>query len=459
MLALLSTRIGTHRRADRARAASWSRGRLLMALGLLWLARLPVDSAPWKAVDRRSGELRPADVRADRRGALRPSSSGSASRCVVAPLTSTLMGSISGRFSGLGSAINNSISRVGQPLLGRAHLHRDQRHLLRVARLDGRPRHRRPAPSAPPSSHSIRRPAGATAEQVAASNQASIEAFHLAMLGVRRAAGDRRAGRLVRPARGCAVPRRRPPSLPRRPPDATDDDSAVTRDWDARTYDRVADPQTRWGTAVLERLPLDGDERVLDAGCGSGRVTELLANRLPRWARGRPRWLAVDDRRRARAAGAVRRPDRIRRRRPRAAASDRRDGRRDPVDRDLPLGARPRRAVQEPGRRPPSRRVARRAMRRLRQHRVGQARAGDDRRRLARPCPLRDADGHRPPPGRRRLRRHRMLADRRTDTLRAGRAARDLHAHGDPGARTWNASRRGARRLRARGGDRVCPSR
>ena len=46
------------------------------------------------------------------------SCSGSASRCVVAPLTSTLMGSISGRFSGLGSAINNSISRVGQPLLG-----------------------------------------------------------------------------------------------------------------------------------------------------------------------------------------------------------------------------------------------------------------------------------------------------------------------------------------------------
>jgi trans-aconitate 2-methyltransferase len=56
----------------------------------------------------------------------------------------------------------------------------------------------------------------------------------------------------------------------------------MTRDWDARSYDRVADPQTRWGTAVLERLPLDGDERVLDAGCGSGRVTELLAARLPR---------------------------------------------------------------------------------------------------------------------------------------------------------------------------------
>ena len=55
----------------------------------------------------------------------------------------------------------------------------------------------------------------------------------------------------------------------------------MTRDWDASTYDRVADPMARWGAAVLERLPLQGDERVLDAGCGSGRVTELLAERLP----------------------------------------------------------------------------------------------------------------------------------------------------------------------------------
>ena len=55
----------------------------------------------------------------------------------------------------------------------------------------------------------------------------------------------------------------------------------MARDWDARTYDRVADPMTRWGLDTLERLALIGDERVMDAGCGTGRVTEQLAERLP----------------------------------------------------------------------------------------------------------------------------------------------------------------------------------
>jgi trans-aconitate 2-methyltransferase len=52
-------------------------------------------------------------------------------------------------------------------------------------------------------------------------------------------------------------------------------------DWDAARYDRLARPQTAWGHAVLERLELAGDETVLDAGCGSGRVTEALIARLP----------------------------------------------------------------------------------------------------------------------------------------------------------------------------------
>jgi trans-aconitate 2-methyltransferase len=54
-----------------------------------------------------------------------------------------------------------------------------------------------------------------------------------------------------------------------------------TVDWDAASYDRLADPQEEWGRQVLERLELRGDETVLDAGCGSGRVTRLLIERLP----------------------------------------------------------------------------------------------------------------------------------------------------------------------------------
>jgi trans-aconitate 2-methyltransferase len=52
-------------------------------------------------------------------------------------------------------------------------------------------------------------------------------------------------------------------------------------DWDAAGYDRVADPQEEWGLEVLARLELSGDETALDAGCGSGRVTRHLLDRLP----------------------------------------------------------------------------------------------------------------------------------------------------------------------------------
>jgi len=58
---------------------------------------------------------------------------------------------------------------------------------------------------------------------------------------------------------------------------------SASRDWDAATYDRVSgDVQMVWALELLERLPLAGDELVLDAGCGSGRVTALLADRVPR---------------------------------------------------------------------------------------------------------------------------------------------------------------------------------
>ena len=52
-------------------------------------------------------------------------------------------------------------------------------------------------------------------------------------------------------------------------------------EWDGARYDRVSQPQADWGKAVVARLELRGDETVLDAGCGSGRVTEELLARLP----------------------------------------------------------------------------------------------------------------------------------------------------------------------------------
>jgi trans-aconitate 2-methyltransferase len=52
------------------------------------------------------------------------------------------------------------------------------------------------------------------------------------------------------------------------------------REWDAKTYDQISDPQYQWGLEVLDRLEPGPDEAIIDAGCGSGRVTEKLLARL-----------------------------------------------------------------------------------------------------------------------------------------------------------------------------------
>jgi hypothetical protein len=92
------------------------------------------------------------------------------------------MSSIPARYSGLGSAINNSISRVGQPLLGAIIFIAISAAFYSVlGSLE---------PSLDTSSSSVQSafqplnppPATATPEQADAARQASIEAFHLAML-------------------------------------------------------------------------------------------------------------------------------------------------------------------------------------------------------------------------------------------------------------------------------------
>jgi trans-aconitate 2-methyltransferase len=61
------------------------------------------------------------------------------------------------------------------------------------------------------------------------------------------------------------------------------------REWNSEVYQRVSAPQFAWGKKVLDRVRLQGDETVLDAGCGTGRLAGELLERLPRG-----RVLAVD---------------------------------------------------------------------------------------------------------------------------------------------------------------------
>ena len=52
-------------------------------------------------------------------------------------------------------------------------------------------------------------------------------------------------------------------------------------EWNAQTYDALPLPHVAWGQRVLDRMRLTGTERVLDAGCGTGRDAAALLERLP----------------------------------------------------------------------------------------------------------------------------------------------------------------------------------
>ena len=56
----------------------------------------------------------------------------------------------------------------------------------------------------------------------------------------------------------------------------------MAREWNAVAYEGLSSPQTRWGAEFLGRLGLRGDEDAIDAGCGTGKVTGFLLERLPR---------------------------------------------------------------------------------------------------------------------------------------------------------------------------------
>jgi EmrB/QacA subfamily drug resistance transporter len=180
LLSVLSTRVGTV--AARVGARSFLiAGPLIMAGGLLWLVRLPADSKPWlAAIDAPSTFIPPLDVLIDVLPAIILFGIGIS--LVVAPLTSTLMSSIHGRFAGIGSAINNAISRVGQPLLGAIIFIAISASFYSALATS--------APDLDTRSPDVRSvfqplnppPADATSAHAIAATQASMGAFHLAML-------------------------------------------------------------------------------------------------------------------------------------------------------------------------------------------------------------------------------------------------------------------------------------
>ncbi|HCB49502.1 MAG TPA: SAM-dependent methyltransferase, partial [Chloroflexi bacterium] len=51
--------------------------------------------------------------------------------------------------------------------------------------------------------------------------------------------------------------------------------------WDPADYAAHSIGQFTWAQELIAKLNLGGDESILDLGCGDGKVTALLANRVP----------------------------------------------------------------------------------------------------------------------------------------------------------------------------------
>jgi EmrB/QacA subfamily drug resistance transporter len=115
-LAFFSTKFGSlaARYGPRAFMAA---GPIIMGIGLAWFIRIPAGSEPWLfGLGEEKSLVPPADYFVDVFPAM--VLFGVGLMMMVAPLTTALMTSIPARNSGVGSAINNAISRVGSPLIG-----------------------------------------------------------------------------------------------------------------------------------------------------------------------------------------------------------------------------------------------------------------------------------------------------------------------------------------------------
>lgn len=180
LLTVLSTRIGEV--AARVGPRGFlTVGPLLMAFGLAWWARIPATSTPWRAsLDDPASLVPPLSVFVDVIPAVLLFGLGIS--LIVAPLTTTLMSSVPVQRSGLASAINNAISRVGQPLLAAIVFIVVSQSFYASLATD--------VPGLDPASPALRhdvaplnRPAPGVPDEIrAAARFASTDAFHLAMV-------------------------------------------------------------------------------------------------------------------------------------------------------------------------------------------------------------------------------------------------------------------------------------
>ncbi|MGH2740109.1 MAG: MFS transporter [Actinomycetota bacterium] len=180
LLTLFSTKIGqlAARYGPRLFMAV---GPAVMGLGILLLLRVPAESAPW-VLGTESGEriLPPTDYFVDILPALLLFGAGLA--VMVAPLTTALMTSVPERNSGVASAVNNAISRVGAPLVLAgifvavvSSFYGTIAERVPGTNVDASEFRQQVAPLNPPAE-------GVSSQVAGAAREASTDAFHLAML-------------------------------------------------------------------------------------------------------------------------------------------------------------------------------------------------------------------------------------------------------------------------------------
>jgi EmrB/QacA subfamily drug resistance transporter len=180
LLTILSARVGTLAGRIGVRPFMVG-GPLLMALGFLWWVRVPPTSLGWAAsIKDLSTLIPPIDVLTDPLPATLLFGVGIS--LLVAPLTTALMSSVPVRNAGISSAINNALSRVGQPLIGAAvFIVVSGAFYATIAAA---------VPGTDPASPELRAryeafhppPEGTPPALVAAARSASTDAYHLAAL-------------------------------------------------------------------------------------------------------------------------------------------------------------------------------------------------------------------------------------------------------------------------------------